>query len=472
MNSLRRYAKVAGLLVGGLLAVLVIAFGVCLLINVRDEPLNPHARAVLDARHDSVQPRDNIYFAILGMNFQGDTDLNELGRKVYARYLEQSHANPGKLLSMYDDAPFKRDAVVGDESPLCGRSRRQEDCIERAAAHPDELQRLVEWNRELVDRYASLQKYTQLENPVPLTVSSPVLDWRIFLSAKRLWLTEVALEAGRGQVDDALDALQRDFAFTRQLLASADILLIDKVVLATSTRMDLMVISNLARSGNLGDAQYSRLAKVVTPLTESERSLVTVLAREFTAYVYLFEPLVNGKDAARLAGSGIPKGWLRSLADDISLEFIKYNATMNMAWSYVEMNQAASQGSCMDLAENIAKLAQLKPRPIIGYVYNPIGKILVQISAPGGDEYLKSLCDLQGMDGIVALQLAARVEHVPDAGIADFVKRSTHDYANPYTGKPFDWNERDGGISFEPAARRNAGYFPWPITVRGQKDRT
>src|SRR5580658_5085567 len=114
MSSLRRFGKILGLFVGGLLALLVIAFGACLLVNFGDESLNPHARAALDVRHDSVQPRDNIYFAILGMNFEGDMDLNELGQKVYGRYVEQSRANPGKLLSMYEDGPFKRDVVVGD----------------------------------------------------------------------------------------------------------------------------------------------------------------------------------------------------------------------------------------------------------------------------------------------------------------------------------------------------------------------
>jgi hypothetical protein len=125
-----------------------------------------------------------------------------------------------------------------------------------------------------------------------------------------------------------------------------------------------------------------------------------------------------------------------------------------------------------DLAAHTAKLAHLKPPPIIGYFYNPIGKILIPVAVPGGDEYLKTMCDLQGMDGIVALQLATHVEHVPDTGIGDFVKRSAHDYANPYTGEPFDWNERKGGVSFQPTAMRNVGYFPWPITVRKQKDPT
>ena len=115
---------------------------------------------------------------------------------------------------------------------------------------------------------------------MPLTVNSPLLEWQIFLAcAKRLWLTDLALEAGSGHLEDAIDAFREELAFTRKVLAEPDMLLIDKLVLGASLRMDLAFISDVARNVSLSDAQYSALAQLVSPLTVEERSLAPVFAR-------------------------------------------------------------------------------------------------------------------------------------------------------------------------------------------------
>ena len=96
MNLLRSWAKILGLIVGGVLALVLTAFGALLAINAFDESLGPGPRAALEARHDSISPADNLFFAVLGLGFQGDADTNELGREVYAKYLEASRASPGQ----------------------------------------------------------------------------------------------------------------------------------------------------------------------------------------------------------------------------------------------------------------------------------------------------------------------------------------------------------------------------------------
>jgi hypothetical protein len=158
MNSLRSWAKILGLIVGGLLALLVTVFGALLAINAFDESLGPGPRAALEARHDSVAPEDNLFFAVLGLDFQGDADVGELGREDYARYLEAARASPGKAISLYQDGSHKRIAVVGGRDLLCGRSRQQEDCVEAILIHRGEMRLAVASNRELVERYRSTDR--------------------------------------------------------------------------------------------------------------------------------------------------------------------------------------------------------------------------------------------------------------------------------------------------------------------------
>jgi hypothetical protein len=470
MNSLRSWAKILGLIAGGLLALVVTVFVALLVINAFDETLGPGPRAALEARHDSIFPKDNLFFAVLGLDFPGDAAVGELGRADYAQYLEAGRASPGKAISLYQDESHKRIPVVGGRDLLCGRSRQQEDCVEAILVHRVEMRLVVASNRGLVERYRSLQKYAHFQNPVPLTVNSPMLEWQIFLSAKRLWLTDLALEADSGQLEEAIEAFRQELAFTRRVLAEPDMLLIDKVVLASSMRMDLAFISDLARNMRLSDSQYSKLAVSLTPLTVDERSLAPVFAREFTAFANILVPLVDPKNAPHLLDSSDER-WSHRLAGDIGAKFLKYNASMNSFWSHVEVNQAVSRGSCVDLAANRGKMRQAAPIPILGYIYNPIGKLLSGMAASTGDDYIKSMCDLQGMTSIVGLQLTLGAQRVADDRIADFVTQSAAVHGDPYTGRPLEWQESGRSLSFRPGADRNINYFPWPIGSRANGDR-
>jgi hypothetical protein len=234
-------------------------------------------------------------------------------------------------------------------------------------------------------------------------------------------------------------------------------------------RMDLAFISDLARNARLSDSQYSELALSVTPLTADERSLAPVFAREFTAFANILAPLADPKNTPHLLQSNGQR-WSQRLAGDIGAKFLKYNASMNSFWSHVEVNQAVSRGSCVDLAANRGKMQQAAPVPILGYIYNPIGKMLSGVAASAGDEYIKSMCDLQGMTSIVGLQLTLGAERVRDDRIADFVTQSAAAYRDPYTGRPLEWQASGRSLSFRPGADRNSSYLPWPIAGRAIED--
>jgi hypothetical protein len=152
---------------------------------------------------------------------------------------------------------------------------------------------------------------------------------------------------------------------------------------------------------------------VTAALTVDERSLAPVFAREFTAFANVLAPLADPKNAPHLLASNDQR-WSQRLAGDIGAKFLKYNASMNSFWSHVEVNQAVARGSCVDLAANRGKLRQAAPVPILGYIYNPIGKLLSGMAASTGDDYIKSMCDLQGMTSIVGLQLTLGAQRVGD----------------------------------------------------------
>jgi hypothetical protein len=302
-NALPRQPRgfIESLVIGALLLALVVVGAIWLLINARDESLNPRVRAVLDAKHDYISADNNLFFAILAFDSQADGDIGQQGRELYASYLAALHANPQVAFDFKSGATFTRESFVGNKDVLCARSGRVEDCIERVIAHPEEFQKLVTENHLLLNRYQAVSTYTRLENPIDLTFATPVAPWAPFMLGKRLFLTNVALDIRLGRIDAGIERLRSDLAFTRQILAEPDIILIDKFILAASERASLGFISDLLRTRTLSDAQYAELNAIVTPLTASERSLAIAFSREFTAFAAEIRELTEPKSPSPIA---------------------------------------------------------------------------------------------------------------------------------------------------------------------------
>jgi hypothetical protein len=274
---------------------------------------------------------------------------------------------------------------------------------------------------------------------------------------------DVALEMSSGRIDAGIAHLGSDFTFTRHMLAEPDILLIDKMILAASARDSLTFISDLLRSRTLSDAQYAELQAMVAPFSEDERSLTGAFSREFAAFDKVIRDVTDPRNASRVLSGHANEQPANVLQAQWGSHFVKYNASLNFAWSFIEEKQKASRENCENF---LANKAQMEGRfGLVGtdYIYNPIGKILVKIAAPGGVEYIQSMCDLDGMNRIVALQIMIRSQHVRDEDVANFLQHAGAQYRNPFTGQPMQVEAGKPGVTFQPVASRDAGYFPWPI---------
>jgi hypothetical protein len=451
------------LVVGAILLIAVIFGALWLFVNAHDEALIPQVRLVLDAKHDSISPEANLYFAILAFDSQNDADINQQGQELYASYLRARQANAGVTFNFDKAAAFARQPFIGNKDALCGRPGQAEDCVERAIVHRKELEMLVSDNRLLLDRYKSVSAYAHLQNPIYMTPNAPVASWMSFMAAKRLFLMDVALEMSYGRIDAGIAHLRSDFAFTRHILAEPDILLIDKMILAASARDSLTFISDLLRSRTLSDAQYAELQAMVAPFSEDERSLAGVFSREFAVFDRVIRDVTDPRNASRVLSGDANKQSADAWQAQLGSHFIKYNASLNFAWSFVEEKPRASRAICENFLANKAQMERRFGLVGTDYIYNPIGKILVKIAAPGGVEYIQSMCDLDGMNRIVALQIMIRSQHMRDEDIENFLQHAGAQYRNPFTGQPMQVEAGKPSVTFQPVASRDASYFPWPI---------
>jgi hypothetical protein len=448
-----------------LIAVVVLLVAIVLtawyLLNISDRALDPGIADVLQRHHDNLPPQDNLFFALIAFDSAGAEDINRQGQAIYAAYLARGATAASSDVTFDNALPVARQTFVGDKAGLCGGRGKPEDCVERAAAHPDELRRLIAENRWLMDRYEGVAGYTRLQNPVHLTVNSPVASWSPFMLGKRLFLTDIVLQAGAGEGAQAVTRLGADIAFTRRLLAQPDILILDKMILAASLRDSLGVVSDLVRTQPLSDTGYAQLRTALTPMTDDERSLAGPLMREFAAFAAMVRDLMNpqrGSGPVSSRPSGGP-----AIAGGLSYHFIKYNPTLNAQWRVLTQKIALSRGSCANFLSGETAFRSHNTVSLAEIFYNPIGNTMSKVASPTGIEYLHAMCDLDGMLRIVDLELKARLQHVNDEQLAQLALNAGARYANPFTGQPMHFDLAHRTIDFQPLAERDRPLFPWPL---------
>jgi hypothetical protein len=250
------------------------------LINRHDQAPLPEVTAALAPPADTTAPRDNLFFAVLAFDVRESSDINADGQRIYANYLSALQDQPSAPNTLAKDPEFARLEFVGDRDLLCGRPVHQDDCLQRARSDP-RMQALVADNSLLIERYQSLQPYRHFDDILRPTQRSPVMTWIAFSQARELFLTSVAIDCARQRMDSCIARLQSDVAFTRHALAEPEVLLIDKVILATGFRQDLLLAAAVLRHDSLSEAQYAALRELAAPMTLPERSLANAERREF-----------------------------------------------------------------------------------------------------------------------------------------------------------------------------------------------
>jgi len=407
------------------------------LINLRDQARLPAVTAALAARVDSIAPRENLFFALLAFDVRDSRDINADGQRIYANYLSALQSQPSAPNTLAKDPEFSRLEFVGDRDLLCGQAMQQDDCLQRARSD-SRTQALVNDNSQLLERYESLQSYCQFDDVLRPSSRSPVITWFAFTQAKQLFLTSVALDCTHDRLDSCIARLQSDAALMRRAMAEPEILLLDKVILATGFRQDLLLAAAMLRREPLNEAHYAALRELAAPMTLPERSLVDAERREFQAVATALAPINSDKFQ-------MPR------------YFFAFNATLNDMWRARQINLRKSEASCHAADDP-------SPSPI-SYLYNPIGKLLMH--AGGSDtvlfHYVGMMCDLEAMQRIVALQVAIHSHHLAVADVAAFIAHTGPELSDPYTGAPFHWDAATNAVSFEVAADRHKALVPWPL---------
>ena len=86
------------------------------------------------------------------------------------------------------------------------------------------------------------------------------------------------------------------------------------------------------------------------------------------------------------------------------------------------------------------------PRALFERLYNPVGRLLLDVSLGSFPDYAMRVADLEGRRRVALLAAQLRADDVSRATAEQKIR--TSDIANPYTSEPFTWDASSGEIVF------------------------
>ena len=424
-----------------LLVLVVVPLAAFIAINAFDETLTPLAATYGEPRAPAVPAAENGYYAVIALAAPEGAD-----GALYARaWLDEARAAASA------NRAEKHPEVKAAKRPvICDAA--QASCLAAARAKPDEVKAELDAYQEDLKRYDALLAYKRYEEvldyPLRLTTSFP--SYGALAAAQRAYVLRAALAAERGNVEDAIAAIERDLAFQSAMVTGARTLL-GKLVARANYWRDLAFVSDLThvRAADVRP-HLPRLREMLKSPDSAATGMGAVVESEFAFRKSLLRnPLAEGGAASM----GLDK------VEEIAMRVLyKPNATLNDEVRFLAALTAALNLPPNQSSEALTRLTreELEMTPWT-YVNNPVGNILRRVAMPdfAGDAYGHfRLHDTRAYARLVALQAELLAANVEADRVAAFVAASDTRFHDPYTGKPMVWDAGAKQLSFQAHSRQ------------------
>jgi hypothetical protein len=449
----KRMLKWLAWLVGGTLALAVVAYLALLAINWRDVPPSDSARRLeaLYRNRPAVADADNGYVYVMGFSVAADADPQAAGLRRLAWV---------RRIIPLGQFPLTGDPVTGDGAFRSRRSESVRQVTEACNAgsgkcavaleHEDALREWVRDEKWLLDRYKTLLHRRGWLETAPLDVRAPSPAYGAVLDGQKLLLAQAYVFAKENNPAAVRELLGDDVRFWRHVLASSDILI---------TKM--IAVAALHRHFSIGNLVLRRLPPEVelqavpegwkAPMTEEERSLL----RTFTGEWIFGNGIIQ--DAQRAASWGallefntderlIDKLTARLLAPLFQLQdtnnrraevFIR--AAERMSVPLEELPVGVEQAQAIFDQHGAGKGAFTR-------LYNPVGDLVLAVATIGFTPYGARVADVEGSRRAAVLAADLRSRRVDVQKMT--AELAASDIRAPYDGKPFQWDVGEQAIVF------------------------
>jgi len=447
-----------------------------LYINLFDEPLTPEAQAMLSWRVKAVPDAENGYVMIAGFTAPAGSDWKKVGAERIARHNEQVRASRRKR--SVDENEIK---IPAEEETQKLKFSECDDCektlrlfrgddeaallasLQALLQQQEQIDKALSDNAELIRRYEELQSASAFsKTALPSLLEDPIwFEKGFFIPIWQILLHKVVLDALSGDREPLLNFLERDLSFWRLIMKS-------DTSFYTTTFSDLLLgpelrlLRTLLTKLDFSASELERLRHLLTPLSAREQSLLRAQEYDWNAYANYFlyqvdyyptksiflmlldKLLFQPQATVNLFAERIrPSKELASLS---SPEFVaRYDAVPDMPQEKKEIIEV------VDLFQETLNYMRH------GYLETTVEKARARIERFIAGRH-DTAAALQLTRAVLELRLAGIDAGKNPEAVPEFLARAGEETLNPYTGKPFEWDEACRRLSFTPQYADNRDF--------------
>jgi hypothetical protein len=400
-----------------------------------EEDLRPEVAEALVVEEDQ-DPGSNLFYALMGFSESPNQDAHRVGLALVKTYNEQ----------LADRAADDYDEVLREPDPLeLARYDELELLLDREPGldelTPEDralIAAVFDANREVVEAYRGLRRYERIQNTTTPHVITPLPQYLSLMRVSRVILEQAKVDFLDGDVAGALEALTKEMAFTRFMLAESETLIAKMVSLAMARRCyevyaEMLDDEAFVRSDRL-------LGDELASMTRAEWGLGEAMRWEFKAVAAIMQEM--DEIGMILAGEDEPP--MPELWFDL---MFKENDALNMIHPWYEGLARDFELPAHEHAELSRPTQPIEP----GWceaIRNPVAAILMQVAVPAFENYHHRMFSLDGEIRLTRLKQEIRTQGLEPGAIPAFLERVGDDLKNPYTLEPMVWDVKKRVLSF------------------------
>ena len=435
---------------------IIVLLTILILINLRDEKLTPAAQVLLREPTYLVPVAENGFFILRAINADASLDAFSVGKKQVQEEAARYRAEPPHLTQNYTLDNYKTSPASVWDVRRCQETLQS--CVEEDLRNREKVTARIKANDLLLQRYAQMRALPGFEERVIPAFTAVVPYYPALTHAAELLMEQAALDIADGNIEKGITRLQENDRYMRLFLKNSSTL-ISKMISLSMMRKQARVVSELVNkypqlAREHGDI-FSTLVRSVQPTEINFKSAFVNEARYVNFYLGMASKYSNSAIGASGENSSSDSPLMDACSYFCQL-FLHPNATINELSTYWQQqittaNQPASTYTKIraNLAANhTTELPVLKQ---LHYVYNPIGKILIDLTQYTPDPYINYMekgADTDGYLRLVGLQIKLRQQNIAETAIADFVAKAPEPFRSPYDSSAMIWNAKDRQLEF------------------------
>lgn len=441
---MRKALKILGRIIGSIIALLLLIVIGSFLANGFDEQLTPEAKALLSPPPNPYGTQDNIFTAFAGFDAPPQSSILTVGAAridYYNEHLPTMLTGAGELTKKDpNDIAFKGELECCHPvtSSIWHEAKTQRALIEAVTTD----------NQELYQRYLAvhpLQGYYDTARP-----SFYVPAYFVPQPVRSLFLANAALRIqsqSRSQQFAALDDLGLDIQMWKKVL-QGDGYLLSKMVAVGALHADFILQADMLADPEfdltLIDAGHQWM---VTPFVMGDWTIGKAFYSEMRMQQFIFTDTMSMGATEKWLGQSM--SWWERTVFRFQAQYFKLHATENLQARQMIVLAQFADADPSDFSRRREAYRQWVKRnaavPSFGMIYNPMGKILVEISAPAYEDYPARVYDVAAMQRLVCLVYQIRNQKIDLAGIPGFLKQHP-EWSTPIDAKPIQWDATAGEL--------------------------